>query len=243
VTDTGDNVVCFYNRAKRTWHRYEKAGSVRFASPVAVARRRGIFFVVDSALGKLIAFDDAGKLQFQTQNHLRRPSGLVIVKDELFVADSQRHCVVVLDLRGEFLREFGSRGTGPGEFNFPSHISCDKEGNLLVTDSMNSRVQILDYQGAYKSEIGKLGDRSGQFGRPKGVAADSFGRVYALDAVFDNLQIFDQAGRLLLAIGNGGVEPGEFWLPNGIAISRTNEIFVADSYNHRIQVFQYVGVE
>lgn len=243
LTDTGDNVVCFYNRAKRVWHRYEKAGSIRFASPVAVAKYHGILFVADSALGRVIAFDEAGKLQFQTTNHLQRPSGLVLCNNVIFVVDSQRHSVVVFDKHGEFLREFGSRGIGPGQFNFPSHIACDKEGNLLVTDSMNSRVQTLDPQGAFRSEIGRLGDRSGQFGRPKGVAVDTFGRVYALDAVFDNLQIFDQSGRLLLAIGSTGQEPGEFWLPNGIAISPGNEIFVADAYNHRIQVFQYVGVE
>jgi len=243
LTDTGESAVCFYNRAKRTWRRYEKVGPVRFAAPVAVDRRGGIFFVADSVLAKVIAFDEAGKLQFQTQDHLQRPSGLVNCKQELLVADSQRHCIVVLDLRGKFVREFGSRGTGSGQFNFPSHIACDQQGNLMVTDSMNSRVQILDTQGVYKSEIGKLGDRSGQFGRPKGVAVDNFGRIYALDALFDNLQIFDQAGRLLLSIGNTGVKAGEFWLPNGIAISRSNEIFVTDSYNHRIQVFQYVGAE
>jgi hypothetical protein len=243
LTDTGANAVCFYNRSKHTWHSYEKAGSVRFVSPVAVVRHGGIFFVADSALAKVVAFDENAKLQFQTTNHLQRPSGLVILKDQLFVADSQRHCIVVLDLRGAFLREFGSRGTGPGQFNFPSHISCDQDGNLLVTDSLNSRVQILDRQGSFKAEVGKLGDRAGQFGRPKGVAVDSLGRLYALDAVFDNLQIFDQKGQLLLAIGNTGQQPGEFWLPNGIAISRSNEIFIADSYNHRIQVFQYVGSE
>ena len=243
VTDTGDNVVCFYNRAKRTWRRYEKAGAVRFVSPVAVARRKEIFFVADSALGRIIAFDEAGKLRFQTQDHLERPSGIAISNDQIFITDSVRHCVVVLDLQGKFVREFGSRGTGPGQFNFPSHICCDNQGNLLITDSMNSRVQILNPQGVFQSEIGKLGDRSGQFGRPKGVAADAFGRVYALDAVFDNLQIFDSAGHLLLAIGNTGAQPGEFWLPNGIAISRGNEIFVSDSYNHRIQVFRYVGAE
>jgi hypothetical protein len=243
VTDTGDNVVCFYNRAKRTWRRYEKAGAVRFVSPVAVARRKGIFFVADSALGRIIAFDEAGKLRFQTHDHLERPVGLAISNDQIFITDSLRHCVVVLDLQGKFVREFGSRGTGPGQFNFPSHICCDNHANLLITDSMNSRVQILDPQGVFQSEIGKLGDRSGQFGRPKGVAADAFGRVYALDAVFDNLQIFDSAGHLLLAIGSTGAQPGEFWLPNGIAISRGNEIFVSDSYNHRIQVFRYVGAE
>jgi DNA-binding beta-propeller fold protein YncE len=243
LTDTGANAVCFHDRAQRKWRRYEQIGRSRFALPVAVAKRGGIFYVADSALAKIIAFDESGHSRFEITNHLERPSGLTILNDQLFVADSQRHCIVVFDLSGSFISEFGQRGIGSGQFNFPSHLANAGPRNLLVTDSMNSRVQLLDADGKFKSEIGKLGDRSGQFARPKGVGADSFGHVYVLDAVFDNLQVFDSSGRLLLSLGQTGSRPGEFWLPNGIATSHSNEIFVADSYNHRIQVFKYIGAE
>jgi sugar lactone lactonase YvrE len=241
LTDTGVNAVCYYDQARKKWHRWTKIGDVRLASPVAVAKRAGTFFVADSVLGRIIAFKEDGKISFQITNHLGRPSGLAILNDRLFVADSQQHAIVVFNLRGEFQRDFGKRGVGQGEFNFPTHVSGDGKGNLFVTDSMNGRVQILDAEGNYKGEIGNIGDSPGHFGRPKGVAVDSLGSVYVLDALFDNLQIFDHSGRLLLNFGEAGGQPGQFWLANGIAITRENEILVSDSYNHRIQVFKYVG--
>jgi sugar lactone lactonase YvrE len=241
LTDTGANAVCFFDVAKKKWMRWDRIEKRRFVSPVAVAKRNGIFFIADSGLSAIVAFDENGKFVFQTTNHLERPSGLVISGEQLFVADSQRHRIVVFDLRGKFLSEFGQRGTKPGEFNFPTHISADTEGNLFVTDSMNSRVQMLDRDGNFKSEIGSIGNATGHFSRPKGVASDSFGHVYVIDALFDNIQVFDRDGKFLLNWGASGANPGEFWLPNGIAISRNNEIYVADSYNRRIQIFKYVG--
>lgn len=241
VTDTGANAVCYYDRAKKKWHRWTKLGNVRLALPVAVAKRNGTFFVADSVLARVIAFNEGGKIIFQITNHLGRPSGLAILNERLFVADAQRHAIVVFGLNGDHQREFGKRGIGQGEFNFPTHLTADGRGNLFVTDSMNSRVQILDAGGNFKGEIGNIGDAPGHFGRPKGVAVDSLGSVYVLDALFDNLQIFDHSGHLLLNFGETGAQPGQFWLANGIAITRENEILVADSYNHRIQIFKYVG--
>ena len=104
-------------------------------------------------------------------------------------------------------------GNGPGEFNFPTHIAADRQGDLYVTDSMNSRIVRLDPEGRFKNQIGAQGDGPGHFSRPKGVAVDTFGHVYVMDAVFDNIQIFDREGQYLLALGELGSEPGQFWLP------------------------------
>ena len=241
LTDTGANVVCYYDQGKKKWRRWEKLGNFRFIAPVAVAKRGESFFVADSGLGNVLAFDGNGKLWRQITNHLQRPAGLAFLNNQLFVADSQRHCIVVFDLQGLYKSEFGRRGNGQGEFNFPTHLAADRESHLLVTDSLNSRVQIFNAQGKFLGLLGALGDTPGHFSRPKGLAADSSGHVYVIDAIFDNIQVFDHAGQLLLNLGAAGSEPGEFWLPNGIAINHSNEIFVTDSYNHRIQVFKYIG--
>ena len=241
VTDTGANTVSYFDRVNRKWHHWTKVGAVRFVSPVAVARHNATFYVADSSLGKVIVFGDDGKLRLQVTNHLERPCAVVIVNNQLLVADSARHCVVVFDLLGNFQRQFGARGVEPGQLNFPTHLATDRQGLVYVTDSMNSRVQIFDVDGHFRGQIGQAGDAPGQFGRPKGVAVDAAGRVYALDAAFDALQIFGSDGKLLLTLGHNGSQPGEFWLPNGISITRSNEIFIADSYNRRVQVFKYVG--
>ena len=172
------------------------------------------------------------------------PSGMTLTMatgDRLYVVDSQLNGVVVFDLQGKFVKQFGERGAGPGEFNFPTHVTADSQGFLWVTDSLNGRIQKFDRQGNYQGRIGSPGDSSGHFSRPKGAALDSLGRVYVVDGLFGNVQIFDPDGRLLLALGQAGSQAGEFWLPNGIAISRDNRIFVADSYNRRVQILKYVG--
>jgi DNA-binding beta-propeller fold protein YncE len=241
LTDTGANVVSYFDRARKTWQRWGKVGAVRFISPVAIASRNGLFFVADSGRASVVVFNLKGRLQFEITNHLARPSGLTIVDNRLLVVDSQRHCVVSFDLTGRFLSEFGRRGSDVGEFNYPTHIAADETGHLFVTDSMNGRVQVFDAEGRFKNRIGAGGDAPGNFSRPKGVSVDSFGHVYVVDGLFDNLQIFDAEGRFLLNLGESGSNPGQFWLPNGIAISGRNEIFIADSYNRRVQVLQYIG--
>jgi len=243
LTDTGNSSVCYLDLVHKQWRRWDTVGKIHFKTPVAVARRNRIFYVADSELGRVIAFGDNGKLLFQIAEPLKRPSGITIAGDNLVVADSQLHSVFVFDLQGRLRSRFGRRGTGDGEFNYPTHVSTDGHGRLFVTDSLNCRVQIFGVDGKFISSIGSGGDTSGHFARPKGVASDSFGHIYVADAVFDNIQIFDQSGRLLLNVGDTGTRAGQFGLPNGIAINADNQIYVADCYNHRVQVLKYVGAQ
>jgi len=243
VTDTGNGSVCYLDLGRKQWRRWNAAGKIHFKAPVAVAHRQGTFYVADSELGRVLAFGDNGKLLFQVADPLKRPAGLTIAGDNLVVVDSQLHSVFVFDLQGKLRSQFGKRGTGPGEFNFPTHIAADGRGHLLVTDSLNSRVEIFNTDGTFVSSIGSSGDTSGHFGRPKGVATDPFGHIYIADAVFDNIQIFNASGQLLLNVGDSGTRAGQFGLPNGIAISADNQVYIADCYNHRIQVLKYVGAQ
>jgi DNA-binding beta-propeller fold protein YncE len=241
ATDTGAKTVCCVDIAGKRWLQWDRVGRLHFQAPVGIAKRGNVLFVADSELGEVVAFDTNRKLLFEIKQGLGRPSGLAILGERLFVTDVEHHCVVVFDLRGHEIFAFGKRGTGAGQFNFPTHAAADNHGRLLITDSMNSRVQAFDAGGKFLAEIGSAGDTSGHFGRPKGAAVDSFGHIYIADAVFDNLQVFDFSGRLLLILGETGAGPGQFGLPNGLAIGPDNQIYVADSCNHRIQIFKYVG--
>jgi DNA-binding beta-propeller fold protein YncE len=241
IADTGANLICYLDFKNRKWRRYPAAGKTTFVSPVAVMKHNGIFYVADSALGKVLAFRENGKSAFEMTNSLTRPVGLAINGDSLAVVDSQAHAIFVFDLTGKFLFKFGQRGTAPGQFNFPTHIANDANGHWLVTDSLNCRIQIFSADGKFISQFGSGGDTSGHFGRPKGVAADCFNHFYIVDAVFDNVQIFNATGRLLLNFGQSGSGLGEFGLPAGIVIAPDNTIYVADGYNHRVQIFKYLA--
>jgi DNA-binding beta-propeller fold protein YncE len=243
VTDTGANAVCYLDLAHKKWQRWTGAGDQRFVSPVAAVHEGRIFYVADTGLGEVVAFDEKGRRQFAMTNELARPSGLALLGDHLLVVDSELHQVVVCGLHGEFISKFGRRGQEAGEFNFPTHIAVDGRDQIYVTDSLNYRIQVFTADGRFVRAFGSAGDGPGHFSRPKGVAVDQAGHVYVVDAMFGNVQIFDESGRLLLDFGQSGSGPGEFSLPNAISISPGNEIYVADAYNHRLQMFRYTGRE
>ena len=241
VTDTGAATVAYLDFAQKKWQCWSAVGDLRLLSPVAAVRHGSTFFVADSGLGRVIAFDALGKIQFAITNELERPSGLALAGDRLFIADSQRHQIVVCGLRGEYFFKFGQRGRAEGEFNFPTHISADSRHRIYVTDALNSRIQVFDADGRFLRAFGRAGDGPGRFSRPKGVAVDRDGHIYVVDGVFNNVQIFDGQDRLLLDWGGPGAAAGQFCLPNAIVINSKNEIFVADAFNHRLQVFRYLS--
>lgn len=45
---------------------------------------------------------------------------------------------------GEFLFKFGSHGEGNGQFNAPTGVAVDVNGNIIVADWGNSRIQVMN---------------------------------------------------------------------------------------------------
>lgn len=247
VADPGEPAVCYLDRKSRRLRRWTRVGKTDFVEPVGISKARDAIFVADSGLGAVMAFNTSGKPLWTASRNLNRPTGLALLPNALAVADAGAHRVVVLDLQGRTISQFGRRGTGPGEFNFPTHVAvdCASTGSvprIYITDAMNHRVQAFDPTGRFLDSIGGIGDSSGHLSKPKGIAVDAQGHVYVVDALFDNIQIFDRDGHFLMHWGAAGSGAGEFWLPVGIAINR-NEILVADSYNKRLQSFRRLSGE
>ncbi len=238
--DPGMHAVHLLNRTNNSYLFISSVEDDPLSSPVGVALSEDNIFVADSALSKVFILDAEGGL-LTSISSLQRPTGLAFdtKTGRLYVADTLSHRIVVFNAEGRQLFEFGQRGIGDGEFNFPSHIFLS-DGRLLVNDNMNFRIQAFDVEGQFLSSFGTHGDGSGAFSQPKGVAADSHGNIYVAGATIDRVQVFSPQGVFLLAFGNKGGGPGEFLMPAGITIF-DDRIYVADSYNRRIQVFQYVG--
>ncbi len=240
VTDPGVGAVHRFDLKQRRYRRVIKVGKQRLRSPVGVALGHQHAYVADSALGTVISFGAKGDPAVLIAD-LQRPTGLAYDLDgrRLYVAETLRHRISVFDENGRPLFTFGQRGTGNGEFNYPTHLYL-ADGRLYVNDTMNFRVQVFDLEGTFLSAFGKHGDGSGDFAQPKGVGIDSEDHVYVADAVFDRVQIFDRSGKFLLAFGEHGTGAGGFWMPAGLTIAN-DRIYVADSYNRRVQVFEFVG--
>lgn len=248
VADPDGQCVHRYDLNKRRYRCLSLVDKDEEIYPIGLAVIDDNWLVVtDSQRGRIYkaGLNDNALEVFYVGKDLVQPTGIFwdSSSGRLFVTDTGQQCILEFDRSGNFKRQIGGHGAGPGKFNFPTYIWVDAQRELLVTDSLNFRVQRFDVDGEFVSQFGGIGDRPGDFSRPKGVAADQFGHIYSIDALMHSLQIFNRNGELLLAIGGQGRAAGEFWLPNGIFVTPDNTIFVADSYNRRVQVFKYVGPE
>jgi DNA-binding beta-propeller fold protein YncE len=75
---------------------------------------------------------------------------------------------------GKFIKSWGKRGSGPGEFNVPHNLQMDSQGRLFVDDRANNRIQIFDQDGKFLAEWK-------QFGRPSGLFIDKNDILYSAD--------------------------------------------------------------
>lgn len=53
----------------------------------------------------------------------------------------------------DYVRQWGSRGSGPGQFYQPSEMAMDDTGRLYVIDHQNKRVQVFSGNGVYLTEF------------------------------------------------------------------------------------------
>jgi len=245
VTDAGRQAVLVFDESQSNLMIWNDAGiGGTFQSPVGIAvRNDGHILVADADLGYVVVLSPEGTAVTEFGGGiLQRPTGVAINPEngEIFVSDTGAHDVKVFNNSGSYIRSIGSPGTGPGEFNGPSHLKFDG-GRLFVTDTFNARVQVLTAAGEPLVQLGQRGLYVGNLVRPKGVTTDSDGNVYIVESYYDHLLIFDTSGSLLLPIGGTGSGSGQFFLPAGIWSDSTDRIFVADMFNGRVIILRYLG--
>ncbi len=213
---------------------------IELKSPVSLCLFENNLVFTDSELNKIFIYNFDSEETSVLNSSLEQPTGIIYLENiqEFWVCETHQHRIVRLDKKGDIIETFGRRGKEQGQFNFPTFIESDRDGNVYVNDSMNFRIQIFSSDRNFIKQFGNAGDGSGDFARPKGIAIDSFNNIYVVDALFNNVQVFDQQGSLLYSFGEKGTDSGMFWLPTGIFIDQENKIFVADSFNSRIQIFQ-----
>ena len=163
--------------------------------------------------------------------------------------------VAKVDKDGNWLMSWGSKGTGPGQFDTPHSIATDAEGHVYVADRGNRRIQVFDGDGHFLRQITidvplppdarpAIGNKpppnvQGTMapGSPWAIcitppphqvlfSADAYpGRVYKLSLDGRVLGMFGKAGKQLKQFG---------WI-HEIACPSENEIYVAELLNWRVQ--------
>jgi hypothetical protein len=87
--------------------------------------------------------------------------------------------------------QWGSSGTGNGQFRDPYGIAVATTGYVFVVDAENNRVQEFDPTGTYVTQWGSSGTGNGQFVIPEGIAVNASGYVYVADSGNNRVQAFD----------------------------------------------------
>src|SRR4029077_5742932 len=76
----------------------------------------------------------------------------------LFISDGYGNArILEYTADGKRVREWGSAGAGPGQFELPHSIVIDENGIIYVADRENGRIQRFDLDGKYLGEFANLG--------------------------------------------------------------------------------------
>jgi streptogramin lyase len=108
------------------------------------------------------------------------PSDVVVAPNgDIFVADGHggesNSRIVKFSKDGKFIKTWGKKGTGPGDFDIPHALAFDSKGRLFVGDRNNNRIEIFDQDGNFI-------DQWRQFSRPSGIFIDKHDVIYVADS-------------------------------------------------------------
>ena len=164
---------------------------------------------------------------------------------------------------GAWLKSWGERGTGPGQFHTPHSIAVDASGLVYVADRSNRRVQVFDGEGAFqrqftidapvppdaKPAIGNMPDEAeiaaGTFapGAPWAICLSPPPNqvLYAADGFPGRIYKLTLDGKLLGMLGRSGKRLKQFGWIHEMACPEPNVLFVAELLNWRVQKLLLAG--
>ena len=112
-------------------------------------------------------------------------AGNVYVVDSETCSDS--YSVQVFTAEGEYIRQFGNKGSGEGELNEPKGIAIDSNDIVYISEWKN-RISVFTCGGQFLRSFGSQGDKPGQFRDPTGIVVIN-GAIYVSDDN-DRVQVF-----------------------------------------------------
>lgn len=125
-------------------------------------------------------------------------------QDYIYVVDQGNNLIQKFNENGNFIKEWGRRGTNVGEFDSPSAIAIGKKDFVYVVDTNNNRIQRIDPNKdkddpAAFMVIGALGSGEFKFQSPTDIVIDDDGALYVVDSGNSRIQRFkfDKDGNLL----------------------------------------------
>ena len=188
------------------------------------------------------------------------PRGVVVVGDEIFIADRSNHLIRKIAEHGRVTTFAGSTigfedGTGTSAmFDRPADIAADSSGNLYVADEFNHCIRKITPEGvvttfAGSGDAGFVDGAAGvaEFLYPQGVIVDVDDTVYVADTGNHVIRKITPTGEVSTFAGTGeagfvdsiALTTSQFNAPQALALNPLNSsIYVADTGNLRIRVIR-----
>jgi sugar lactone lactonase YvrE len=162
--------------------------------------------------------------------------------------------VAKYDKNGDWVKSWGTKGTGPGQFNLPHAIAIDRNNNIYVGDRTNRRIQVFDTDGKFQRVFSidippvpgthavngatPTGARLAEvIGQPNSLCIPPNANVmFVGESTFPG-RIFKISfdGKVLGVIGRSGRNLKQFSGAHALACPSENEIYAAETSNWRVQ--------
>ena len=246
VMDTAGRVLIY--DADGALLRQWKMLDVQFGKPEGIVWLKDNRIVVcDTHYRRLVWFDQQGHVLKTLGQHGKGhgefiyPVGICLdAAENLYVCEyGGNDRVQVFTRDGEWVREFGSPGTGPGQFQRPSGLVWHA-GKVFVADAINNRVLIFTDAGKYLGVLGAGADGTSApiFNLPYDITLAPDGALYVIEYGAGRLTKLSLDGKILGRHGRTGRGEGEFATPWGLTVDSRMRVLVADTMNRRIVSLQ-----
>lgn len=170
----------------------------------------------------------------------RASSFYITANGLIYVTDTGKDDVTLLDTTGNVLKTFGGYGWDENSFDDPVDVYADPL-TIYVTDKNNHRIKKFDKNLNYISSLytRDSDDFAQSFGYPLSCAISNQGDLYLIDSDNKRILKFDIFGKFIQNFG--GFDAGNFMLknPSQLSISSNNNVFVADDKS--VIVFDQYG--
>ena len=208
-------------------------------------------FLTDVGLHQVFKFSHDGTLIFAVgeprvgkwdATHFNQPTDVAIRPDgSFYVSDGYVNSRVALfDKNGKWVREWGAKGAGDGQFSNPHGLSLVPGGtDVVVADRENSRLQLFDGAGAFRRQWVGVPDAD-TTGRVFSVAADADGALYVgirradYDTRHTGVLKLDREWKVVAAIGFGRPSDPVFNAVHDLAVGPDGSIYVAETRTKRV---------
>jgi sulfur carrier protein ThiS len=159
---------------------------------VAVDTNGDVYASCNGQCGFIQVFDNNGTPTYKIVavgiGQLDSPRGLLIVGETLYVTDIGFHRVQMFSTTtSQYIDQFGSNGSGEGQFNQPRGMAYDGKGHILVADCGNGRVQVFTIDGTFVQVI-KCNLP------PQDVAVNNNGDIHVVSPNQNTIQVFSSSG-------------------------------------------------